>query len=285
MAGLDESTSQQYQQSMMMMKVIVGYTAGEILNHLAGDLYFFVDVKEKEHPTHDFDDKSGEVTTKTVVGPVPELFLLLGVNDREAFSKVLSDLVTRVSSGPLAAALGSFVGQRVYQGIDVYLVGQGLDIKGHEPDGLTSYAMVVVDRYLTFGSWKEVTALIRRAKAAEKGTNRKLAAIVTEHQQSNLLVVVPTSWSKKIQKMSDEANDEVWDKLIDELLKKLLELTEDEDVKTRFQGAFKRAQKHLTALSMKAQDLAADPSVGDGKLSEKTYTAKTDFVHSKTEKK
>jgi len=280
-AGLDETTSQQFQQSMMIMKGVVGHTAGEIFDHLAGDLYFLVDIKEKEHETQDFDEKSGKFITKTVVGPMPELFLLLGVKDREAFSNVLSDVITRLSSGPFAPTLGKFISQRVYQGIDVYLVGQGLDLEGNDPNGLTSYAMVVVDRYLTFGSWKEVTAMIRRAKAADKGANRKLAAIVGEHKKSNLLIVAPSSWSKKMQKMSDKADDDVWDEVIDEMVKDFLELSEDEEVKTRFKDAFKRADRHLKALSEKGQDLAVDPAVGDGGLSGTLYEAKANFDYRK----
>ena len=283
LSGLDDATMQQYQQSMMMMKGVVGYTVGEIFDHLAGDVYILVDINERKHKTLKLDKKTGEVETKTIVGPTPELFVFLGVKDREAFSKVLSDVVTRLSSGPFASMLGKFLSQRVYQGVDVYLVGQGLELVGNDPDGLTSYAMVVIDRHLTFGSWKEVTALIRRSKAAEKGASRKLASIVTEHQESNFLLVAPTSWSKKLQKMGEKNDGKAGDHLIDELLKNFLMLSEDEDVRTRFKATVKQAKRHLESLSEKAQDLAVDPTVGDGRLSGGLYEVKTNFRYRKKE--
>jgi hypothetical protein len=283
LSGLDDATMQQYQQSMMMMKGVVGYTVGEIFDHLAGDVYILVDINERKHKTLKLDKKTGEVETKTTVGPLPELFVFLGVKDREAFSKVLSDVVTRLSSGPFASMLGKFLSQRVYQGVDVYLVGQGLEVEGHDPDGLTSYAMVVIDRHFTFGSWKEVTALIRRSKAAEKGASRKLASIVKEHQESNFLLVAPSSWSKKLQKVGEKNDGEAWDHLIGESLKGFLALSEDEDVRTRFKAALKRLKKHSVALSRKGQDLAVDPTVGDGKLSGGLYEFKVDFKYRKKE--
>jgi hypothetical protein len=199
-ASLDEAMKEEFNQGMAQMKSAVGYTADEILAQLSGDAYLQIDIVEKERETYDYTPGSDEPVRKKVKGPAPEVVVLLGVNDREAFSKLLADVATQLASGPFAPFVAEMFKKRTYQGTDVYVIGPGAAGEEGAAGGDDAAAVAVVDRCLAIGTWKDVTRLVRLSKAGEPGASGKLAAVVGRHGEANVLGAMSTKWLREMLK-------------------------------------------------------------------------------------
>jgi hypothetical protein len=250
--SLDEKTVANFNESMDQMKKLSGATLPEIVDQLSGDIYLFVNMVEKEKKVRKWNPETENLDTTTVKAPVPELLWLVGVNDREAFNKILTTAINTLQANPF---LSKAVKKRTYQGDDVFLVG---DLQGDDalPDGLNSYAVVVVDRYLSFGTWNDVTALIRRAKAAEKGANEPLAAAVAKAPEANLFFGVYKTFIKKMEQMQKAGGDgadkfKMLGELIDEGEIPFADAALNEKIKT----SLKRLVKNGLSLAEKGQEL------------------------------
>ncbi len=270
---LDEETAASWREMLAATRDNLGYTVQEIIEQFSGDFYFFLDIEEKESRKQSWDPETMEFVTKTVTGPRPELLILLGVDDREAFTKMLSDAVTRASSD---RSLAAFIKKRVYQETDVYLIGADMDDEDAQPDGLSSYAVVVVDRYLSFGSWKDVTGLIRRAKAARKDENARLADLVARHQEANLLTVIPRALIEKLLKMYKKmAGADPLEQLAKGLEGGLNLPVEDEELAEKFKSALKNILGFAKTLIQKGREMAPEMGVLVGRHRGSFYEIRT----------
>ena len=222
-----------------VLKMQVGYDIAGILDAFAGDVCLCMDFVRKEIDSRRWDPETRQVVTEKVMAPVPEGLFLIGVEDAEAFSRMLSEIVTRVTAAPGA---GAVVGKRSFLATDVYVLGPGAVDEDAEPDGINSFAAAVVGRHLAVGSWREITGLIRRAGA---GTDARLAEFVSRHPDANLLMFVPDSFNKKFRDLMKAEGEDPYE----ELRKGLAELddlpVEDADLRDRFRGAIERLVEGL----------------------------------------
>jgi hypothetical protein len=139
------------------------------------------------------------------------------VSDPEAARNTMSGILTALSTRPDA---NQFVSKRTYQETDVFCMGMNVADPDVYPDGLTSVAVTIVDRYVTFGSWEHVTGLIRQMAAADTQVDPELQAILAQHADSNLLVVAPQAWQEKFRKLMEKTQGDEKD-VFDHMLEKL----------------------------------------------------------------
>lgn len=265
-----ENLDPKYQAPFLMimgaMKMQLGYDLAEVLEGVAGDVYVFMDFVRKEREKKTWDPEERALVTEKVVSPLPEFLVLLGLNDNETFSEMLSNIFTRLSAMP---GTEQVVRKRMFLGTDVYVVGTGVGEEGAEPDGLTSFAAAVVGRHLCFGNWKDVTDLIRRSEA---GPDR-IAAVVSGHQDANFLAVIPSSFGKKVQEMMREEAQQDPLEEIRKGLKKLPLPTEDEELARTLKSSLEKLLESLMAISEEAQGRSSG-AVGYGRYSGGFYEIK-----------
>ncbi len=127
---------------------------------------------------------------------LPKVSVFWGVKDPAAARDTLNTLVTNMSDSP---NMNAFVKKRTYQETDVDRFGKDVTKEGSYPDGETSYAVVIADRYLTVGSWDEVTKAIRLLGAAGSKTDPGMMSLVQANPNANLLVVIPKAFRQKDQ--------------------------------------------------------------------------------------
>ena len=184
------------------MKAQLGIGLDDLLKLPASDAYVYVDVAEKDvdQSSMQLDEKTKEMTeVKTKVHTVvPDVTVFLGLKDPNAARDAIGGLVTRLSADP---DMSTQVKKRTYQETDVYCFGDGMAQAESYPDGKTSFAVVIIDRYLTFGSWDAVTKAIREMASAQSKTDPALMAIVQANPDANLLVVMPKAFQVKNQQL------------------------------------------------------------------------------------
>ncbi|MCK6472125.1 MAG: hypothetical protein L6R28_10295 [Planctomycetes bacterium] len=257
---------------MGMMKGAVGYDLGEILAQLAGDVYLFLDVEKKDHPVTEYDMETEQFVTKTVNGPVPKFMVLFGLKDREAFAQMLSQTFTTISRNPMFAPL---VKKRTYQETDVYQIGMDVSKPDADPDGTTSFALVAVGRYLSFGGWNDVTELIRRAKAAEQAAPGALAEVVAKNKDAQMLLVMSKAFIKKLQTMTQDGKDKE-DELAAalEALEKLNLPMDDKELEEKLKTALKGLVESAKVLQDRAEKLGSPLFVVKGAMAGNYYEVK-----------
>jgi len=256
-----------FDQGMLQMKERFGVDLGEVLGLLAQDMYLFVNIVKKEMEIPElveFDEETGEPTfeTKKRMMMLPEVTMLWGVRDPRAARNTLSAVLTRMSTDP---EFNETVKKRTYQETDVFCVGADVAEEDTYPDGLTSFAVVVVDRYLSFGSWDHITGLIRRMAAGQGGVDSELQSVVESYGNSNLLVVVPVAFQEKFQKLAE--SDEVMGSAFDQLLEALeaLELdVEDVELAERLKASLRELILTLKTLDEKGRTLAQERGLLSG---------------------
>ncbi len=267
--SLAQEEAASFQQQQMMMQMMLGMSLNDILSQLSGDLYMFVELVDKEHESTTWNRETGEMVTQKKFGPMPELTLLWGLKDREAFTQLLSKFFTVASVSPM---IGRFLKKRVYQEQDVYIVGSDAGKEGADPDGLYNYAMAVVGRHLSFGSWKDMTALIRRAQAAAPGEKTHAGDAIATHPDANFIGVMPKGFNERLQQAmrGEDGKDPV-----EEVIKQLTEMDdfpiENEDLAKRIKETLVRLAENLIPLSKKAQTLGRPAMVVHGKLNGNFY--------------
>jgi hypothetical protein len=238
------------QMQLQQVKQQLGVGVEDLLALPASDFYVYLDLakKEVEESNWQYDDKTqqwNEVKTKQNK-VVPEVDVYWGVKDPSAAHDTLDKLVTGMSA---SQELNAFAKKRTYQGTDVYCFGSGVTEEETYPDGRSSFAIVIVGRYLTLGSWDDATKAVRELGAGGK-TDEGLMSIVQANPDANLLVVVPKAFQEKSQQLSAEmaGTNNAFDMLIKGLAEKDLGL-KDKDLE-------QRVKKSLTDLIQAYQGLA-----------------------------
>ncbi len=192
-----------------------------------------------------------------------------GVKDPTAARDTLNTLVTNLSASPQTNAV---VKKRTYQETDVYCFGPGVTDEGAYPDGRHSFAFVIVDRYLTMGSWDEVTKAIRQFGSAGAKTDPAMMSLVEANPDANLLVVVPKAFQEKNQQLSAKLSGV--ENAFDMMAKRLGETEfglEDKDLESRIKAALTDLLHAYQTISLKSAEHAPDQVVLVGKPSGNFY--------------
>ena len=259
-------------QTEMKAQMMLGSSLNDIITQLSGDLYLLCNLVEKNHEVTNWNRETNKMETKTKFGPMPEFLMLFGLNDSEAFSQMLSKFFTAFSVNP---NVGRFIKKRTYQENDVYIVGADAGKEDADPDGLYNYAMVVIGRHLSFGSWKDMTALIRLAKTAQTGEKNHLTDAIAKHSDANFLCVVPKPFIEKLQKIMKDDNQ---GDMFEEALKNIDEIPipeEYQDLGGRMRDTVKKLIESASPLYKKMQNQGAKTIILHGKKTGNFYELKT----------
>jgi len=271
MAGFD--------MGMMMMKGMVGVDVADLLAILGSDVYVWVDYLMKEvEVVKDVkrDEESGEMewVTESEMKPVPEATLFWGLADVNAARATLNTLFATLSTN---AQFAQHASKRTYQETEVFCFGKGVAQQDSFPDGLTSFAVVIVDRYLSIGSWEHIGGIIRRTRSSAGEADEELQAIIREHEKSNCLVVIPSAFQQRVNDLLEEhggGTSKQLDALVDALSAGAIEL-EDEDLAQRMSDALKGLLTGMQKLDEKARAMTPATSVMAGTHQGKFYQMRT----------
>lgn len=267
MKGLDPQTLQAIQMMMTMMKMQMGYDVADLLPHLAGDFYCFLDYEKGEDYKREWNREKQTFEAVKVAAAVPKLFILFGLNDPEAFATTFSNIFTYLSRNEEATR---FIKKRVYLGTDIYLVGEDVGAEDAQPDGLTSFAVVAAGRYLSFGSWEHVTELVRSYKAGTVAKNA-LSEIAAQYPKANFLTVIPKAFLVKLRELQNDVKRETKDpSLSQEIRKQIREeitpLFASSELSNRFTEALDKLLEGIERLSVKVEGLIPSYVILRGEL-------------------
>jgi len=270
MATSDPGTAMAIAGGLAAMRAELGVDLGEILALAAGDAYVFIDIVEKEIDVREwnFPMEGGEepvepeLTWRKEKATVPEVTILLGVNDAHAAGEMLSGIFTTLS-GEGETSQG--VGKRVYQETDVFCFGPGAAEEDTYPDGLTAFALTIVDRYVTFGSWDHVTSIIRQVKSGEGETDQELEEIIARNADANFIAVVPKAFQEKVQKTMRDGEEEanVFDALLEGLENEDFDM-EDQQLAERLRNTLRELIGALKVVTEKAPPMTMATGVFTG---------------------
>ncbi len=201
----------------MQMRMQIGKDLGDILALLDSDMYALIGVSSEqiELPTG-WDEETDEVTMEQREVILPQLNVLWGVRDHNEASSALGDIFARLSENP---QLAGFVKKRTYMETDVYCIGLHAAEPETYPNGRSSFALVVVGRYLTLGGWDYVTGVIRRMGSGSAGGDEGLLAVVEQNPEANFLVVMPRGLQEKFRELTRKMAQEQdpWEMMVAEL--------------------------------------------------------------------
>ena len=271
LSASDPAFAEQFGMAMQMMRMMSGVDLSEILDMLASDFYVFVEMVEKDLGEFlgsvAFDPETGEPVGEMELRMLwPKVTLLWGLSDPNSARGTLDRAFTTLSTNP---QFNQLVKKRTYQETDVFCMGSQAADPDMYPDGLTSFALVIVDRYLSIGSWKHVSGLIRRAKSGTAEVDPELEAVVDRHRDSNLLVVVPKAFHQHMKELAEKIRGSQPDPM-DELLRKLDELDlaqldlADQDLALRVKASVKELLLAFKDFQQRAEELAPQTSVMTG---------------------
>ena len=249
------------QAQLQSVKAEFGVGLDDLLAILDSDFYVYVDIVEKdvEEPSMRYDDDTQQWTqVKTKVHKVlPDISVFWGVKDPTAARDTLNTLVTNMSANPQS---NSFVKKRTYQETDVYCFGPGVTEEGTYPDGENSFAFVIADRYLTMGSWDDVTKVIRQLGSAGSKTDTAMMSVVQANPDANVLVVIPKAFQEKNRKLTDKMSGGV-EKAFDSMAEKLEQAElglEDKDLEQRIKSALSDLLHAYQTIVLKSEEHAPD---------------------------
>ncbi len=251
------------QAQLQSVKTQLGVGVDDLLGILDSDFYVYVDIAEKdvEESNWKYDEDTQQwAQVKTKVHKVlPKVSVFWGVKDPAAARDTLNTLVTNMSDSP---NMNAFVKKRTYQETDVYCFGKDVTKEGSYPDGETSYAVVIADRYLTVGSWDEVTKAIRLLGAAGSKTDPGMMSLVQANPNANLLVVIPKAFRQKEQKLSAKMSgmEKAFDAMAEQVEKADLGL-EDKDLEKRIKTAVGDLLRAYQTIALKSEEHAPDQVV------------------------
>jgi len=255
LSATDPAMAASFQMGTQMVAQTLGTDIRSILDLFAPDAYFFVTVEPtktsvvtdwKENEAGDWEPVEEE---KTVV--MPHVTVLWGLKDAAEASKSLNAIFSAAGANP---QLAGTVRKRTYQGTDVFCLGSSVDQPDAYPDGVTSFALTVVGRYLTFGSWDRVTDAIRRLKAGTGGAPAELQEAVAKNPGANLIVVVPKAFQdrlRELQKAGAEQEGKMMDLVLEQLQKEDFGLTGD--LAVRFKDAVTKLISAVQEFQQKAE--------------------------------
>ncbi len=265
MSASDPAFAGQFGMVMQMMKMMSGVDLPEILDMLASDFYVFVEMVVKDL-TDFFGDAAFDLEGVPTQVLWPKVTLLWGLSDPNSARDTLDRAFTTLSTNP---QFNLYVKKRTYQETDVFCMGSEVTDPAVYPDGLTSFALVIVDRYLSIGSWDQVSGLIRRAKSGTAEADPELEAVVDGHRDSNLIVVIPKAFQQHMTELAEKMRGSQPDP-IDELLRNLdeLDLTEldleDQDLARRAKSAVRELLLAFKDFQRRAEELAPQTAVMTG---------------------
>jgi hypothetical protein len=249
MTQQDEGMSQQFGIGFM-----------DALKLFAGDFYLSMDFGMKTISTWEWDPETGQANQVEKEEMLPDLLFFVGLTDAEKTEKVLSTVYEK-----MVEQMGPVVKKVTIEESTVYLFGEGVEEEGFEPDGLTSYAAVVIDRYWCVGSKARITDLLKRAKAGENGVSEELKAILTKHPNANFLMVIQKEYAERLAKLQQEnVNEEMVDGIMDQIQNMTLDF-EDEALEKEFRETLTALFKDFTSLGEKAQAIEQNTGVVHGK--------------------
>ncbi len=229
--SMDQQAITQSEMANRMVKMQMGYSIDEILSAFSGDLYFYF---REKNPGK---EKSSD----------PEFIVLVGLNDGIAFSDMLSKVVTK---GVMTLGMGNYVKKRVYMRTNVYVVGNS---KAPE------FALVILGRYMSFGSWDTIKSLIRKElRAKEKSPDPRFLKVISKHRNSNLLLLISKSYlkadlidqKKRIQSLMLQAKRTI--------------RTKDRDMDEKIVKSLKNLLHHLIRIQKLSTNLSPDITVVNG---------------------
>jgi len=271
-------------EAMLEMKQQIGTNLPEIFELFAGNFYLFVDVerKEVEKSDYQFNEETEEWESKTTKSMelVPEPVFLCGVTDAQVARDLLSTIFAQMSMNPM---FNQFIKKRTYQEADVYCMGPGAAKPDADPT--KAGAAVVVDRYLSLGTWDHVTGLIRRFKSGKIGTASELQGIVEKHGNANFLFIIPKAFDAKVRSLAEQqAEDEEEDpfkKLLEEGIGELMDELlandiADEATAQEIEEALTELVQGLKDISEKADMLMPQTTVIHGAHSGLVYEVRGD---------
>jgi hypothetical protein len=265
------------------VKGMTGFSLTDILGQLSGDVYTFLDLVKKKHTVKRYQETpegEGRIVNVEVEEPLPEILVLLGLKDRAAFNEMISKAFTSISAQPNGAQI---LRKRVYQGTPVYVVGRDAGKEDADPDGLTTFACVVVGRHLSFGTWKDVTRLIRLSKAGNEEAG-KLAPIVARNRDAGLIMTVESAMAKRIEKMQRDKlgignpidHTKLMLKLIDGMPMDFV--GKDEAEQRKFRESLKRMVEANQVLTQKVHEMLPKVIVAAGKLNGNFYDLRCEVL-------
>lgn len=193
---MDASSAQSVRAMMQMMKARVGVSVDDVMSFLASDFYMFVTMEARKITSvlpAPPSSGSGETSVETQMIISPKVTAIWGVTDPGAARETLSTLFTKLAGDP---QMSQSVSKRTYQETDVYCFGTNIADSNNYPNGVSSFALAVVDRYLTVGSWDRVTELIRQIRSPQRQVDARLARVVEQNSDANLLVVMPEEFQQ-----------------------------------------------------------------------------------------
>ena len=213
----------------------------------------------------EFDEETGEHRRLTgkVMTVVPEITLLWGLNDPQAARDLLNAVFTAMSTNP---QLNQFLKKRTYQETDVFCFGLDAAKEESYPEGLTSFGVTIVERYLTAGNWDYVTNIIRRMKSDTVEVDEELQSVVEKYRDSNLLLIVPREFQQHLEELRKESEETSKD-MVDRALEALESVDfglEDEELGRRIKDSLRELILALQQLQARARDLAPQTSVVHG---------------------
>ena len=217
---LPEESRQQLAIGESVVQSSVGYSVSDLVALFSGDMYLFFDLVEAQAggvPGGGMPD-SGEVNSESKAPPRtdPKVTFLLGITDKQATERALSKIYEILSANQM---FGPALSRRQYQGTDVFLVGP----PGPEPerDPQQSLAVALLTQHLAFGSWAQVTGLVRLVDGHEPGAGDVLTDLVEGHREAGILGLLSHRLMKIFERQVVRAQDEP---TVAELIRELRQL-------------------------------------------------------------
>jgi hypothetical protein len=171
-------------------KASLGIDIKNLGDTFPGDLYFFVDITEKDYMEMEFDEKTQQVIEVKKRGKRPDLNLVLGTTGEAKGKKALKDLF----ASPMFR--GAPVQIEIYKKETIYVLGMMDPNNKTRPNGLQSYAIAATGNHLTMGSWEKVTGMIDKVKS---GAAITADAVIKKHEKDNFLFKAPNKFYLDIQ--------------------------------------------------------------------------------------
>ncbi|MFW6189446.1 MAG: hypothetical protein ACOC7T_03350 [Planctomycetota bacterium] len=265
LAASGSSGMMMFDMYMKSMKQRIGMDVGDILDILDSDSYVYLRFARKEFELFTAVEVGPDGTSRRVSEPekrlVPEVTALWGVKDPRSARQSLSTLFTRLSTD---AQLSPFVKKRTYQGADVYCIGPPTAESDELPNGLTSFALVVEDRYLMLGSWERVTETIRALRAGGSSADDELVAVAAEHPEASFIAAVPREFNRHTQELVREGQESDPFEQIERAIEEESLGMADQELEGRIKESLKTLVRTFRALNQKMTEMAPEMSVVAG---------------------
>ena len=274
---LDHSLKSLDPQTAMMVNMIkgqvemqTGITIEELIKSFSGELYLFFDTVEKKYFDFDWSGEDGGMKRIEKFGPQPELTFFLAVKDEIKFDETLTQLFTNLAAKP---GMSSSFKKQIYQETVTYAFGPQVGTKGVGDNTVT---LALIDRYLTIGQWKQVTALIRKSRNIDKSQQTALSKLAESNKNSNFIGVVPPEFNKKLNKMNETQFKDL-EVMITRMQKQLTNAEMgDDELEKEIQKSFVKILKTVMRVAKKSQDSISTKATFTGELKENMYHMKID---------